>query len=183
MAAALLMILSAMPASAQPDVVYEDGRLVVIQDADWCQDLLPGQALRAARQRCVDGLAAMADVASREKRTLFPASFVLAFGDATDTMDVAEPAAPAPAPAAPARSAIADSGTYAVGSQVSPGRYQTAGPEGDTLFCYYARLAGFSGEIDDIIANDNTEGPAIVEISPTDAAFETSGCQPWVPVG
>jgi hypothetical protein len=47
--------------------------------------------------------------------------------------------------------------------------------------CYWARLSGFTGELDDIIANGNN-GPEIVAIDPSDAGFETRGCGDWLPV-
>ena len=67
-------------------------------------------------------------------------------------------------------------GTHRVGSDVQPGTYRTR--EGSSG-CYYARLGGFSGEFDDILANGNATGPAIITIEPTDAGFESSGCGTW----
>lgn len=67
-------------------------------------------------------------------------------------------------------------GTRLVGSEIQPGRYRTrAGSPG----CYWARLAGTSGELADVNANENERGPAIVDISEGDRAFETRGCAPW----
>jgi hypothetical protein len=67
-------------------------------------------------------------------------------------------------------------GVYQVGTDVQPGTYRTR--EGSSG-CYYARLAGFSNELNDIIANANTDAPAIVTIKPTDAGFESQGCGTW----
>jgi len=45
--------------------------------------------------------------------------------------------------------------------------------------CYWARLGGFSGSLDDILENNNTSGPAIVTILPTDKGFQSSRCATW----
>lgn len=68
-------------------------------------------------------------------------------------------------------------GIYAVGEDVLPGRYRSAGGS----FCYWATLSGRSGAFDEIIANDISDGGAqIVEIGEDVAYFETTGCAPWV---
>lgn len=69
---------------------------------------------------------------------------------------------------------IPGSGVYRVGEDIQPGTYRS---EADS--CYWARLAGFSGSLGDIIANDNVSGTAYVTIAPSDAAFETSRCGDW----
>ena len=67
-------------------------------------------------------------------------------------------------------------GTHVVGQDVSPGTYRTrVGSPG----CYYARLAGFSGDLGDIISNENTGAPVVVAISPTDKGFVSRGCGVW----
>src|SRR5262249_39043546 len=67
-------------------------------------------------------------------------------------------------------------GTRLVGKEIAPGRYLSAGGEG----CYYARLKDLSGSLDGIIANDNPTGQAIVDIAPTDVAFQSRDCAPWI---
>jgi hypothetical protein len=67
-------------------------------------------------------------------------------------------------------------GTYQVGTDIQPGTYRTR--EGSPG-CYYARLRGFSNEINDILANANTYAPAVVTIKPTDAGFQSQGCGTW----
>jgi hypothetical protein len=67
-------------------------------------------------------------------------------------------------------------GTYIVGTDIAPGTYRT---KAATDSCYWARLSGLSGELDDIIANDIGNGWRIVTIAPTDVAFETDGCGTW----
>lgn len=102
---------------------------------------------------------------------------------------VTEPAAtvtveaPAPAPvtvtAAPVpdepESSFDGDGTFVVGEDIQPGTYRNAGSSG----CYWARLSGLSGAFGDIIANDIGDGPQVVQISPSDAAFETTRCGTW----
>jgi len=65
-------------------------------------------------------------------------------------------------------------GTYVVGKDIQPGTYR--GQAGNDLFgsCYWARLNGLSGELDDIIANDNAEGQFYIEVKGTDFALETA---------
>lgn len=68
-------------------------------------------------------------------------------------------------------------GQYIVGKDIEPGRYKN--DEVTSGFGYWARLSGFTGELDDIITNDNIEGSVIVEISESDFGFETNGCGTW----
>lgn len=84
------------------------------------------------------------------------------------------------APAAPAPGTIPGAGTFMVGSDIEPGTYKTAGPDG--FGCYYARLKDTSGDFGSIINNNVSQGPATVTISASDGAFETSGCQTWTKV-
>jgi hypothetical protein len=71
-------------------------------------------------------------------------------------------------------------GIYRVGDEVAPGLWRSEGSEG---MCYWARLSGFSGELDDIIANSFGGVGDLVQIQPEDAGFESSGCAPWVRSG
>lgn len=67
-------------------------------------------------------------------------------------------------------------GTYQVGKDIQPGTYRTrVGSSG----CYYERLKGFGGTLDDIIANNNTDAPAIVTIASTDKGFTSQSCGTW----
>jgi hypothetical protein len=85
---------------------------------------------------------------------------------------------PAPARAVPTTVAFPHfgDGTFIVGKDIRPGTYRTrqASPN-----CYYARLKGFGGTIDDIVANNNTDDPAIVTIAASDTGFESTGCGTW----
>ena len=70
---------------------------------------------------------------------------------------------------------IPGDGTYLVGSQVQPGRYQSQG--GDP--CFWARLDGNGGTIDNYIGN----GAAVVTVRSSDAAINTSRCEDFIKVG
>ena len=67
-------------------------------------------------------------------------------------------------------------GINLVGVDVQPGTYRSE--NGD---CYWARLSGTGGSLDDIIANSN--GATVVTIDPSDRAFESRRCAPWTQVG
>ncbi|GAA1855296.1 hypothetical protein GCM10009714_40630 [Microlunatus capsulatus] len=69
-------------------------------------------------------------------------------------------------------------GTFIVNDDIRPGRYKARASDGSS--CYWARLKDDTGEADSIIANNITEGSAVVTISKSDGAFETNGCTPWV---
>jgi len=69
-------------------------------------------------------------------------------------------------------------GTYEVGSQIVAQTYRAAGGTD----CYWARLSSLGGTANDIIADNDALGPAIVTIAPSDAAFESDGCGTWSPV-
>lgn len=74
-------------------------------------------------------------------------------------------------------------GVHVVGTDIAAGTYRTAGPSDSAIpNCYWARLSGLSGELDEIITNGLPQGPATVQIQESDAAFETSGCERWDPV-
>lgn len=69
-------------------------------------------------------------------------------------------------------------GTYRIGEDLEPGTYRSTG----TSMCYWERLSGFSGELEDIIGNGN-DGLEIVTIAESDAGFTSQGCGDWIPVG
>jgi hypothetical protein len=68
-----------------------------------------------------------------------------------------------------------DDGTFIVGTDLNPGRYHNSGGGS----CYWARLKGFGGSTDDIIANDNVDSTTVVQISASDRGFETNDCGTW----
>jgi hypothetical protein len=91
----------------------------------------------------------------------------------TQTVTVTTTPPPPPGP----KTSFGD-GTYRVAIDIVAGTYRA--PGGDS--CYWARLEGFSGTLDDIIANGFGQTLPIVTISASDAGFETSRCGPWVQV-
>jgi hypothetical protein len=82
-----------------------------------------------------------------------------------------EPGPPPPAP----KTTIDRDGTYAVGTDIAPGTYSSAGPV-DNGTCYWKRLSNPDG---DLIENALSKKPQVVQIDPTDKSFKTTGCQPW----
>lgn len=67
-------------------------------------------------------------------------------------------------------------GTHRVGTDIEAGTYRT---RADASGCYWERLSGFSGGIDDIVANDFTNYHSVVTIDPSDAGFSTERCGTW----
>jgi hypothetical protein len=84
-----------------------------------------------------------------------------------------EPTAEVP-PAGPATNF--GEGTKKVGQDIAPGTYRG---NLDSDFCYWERLKGFSGELDDIIANNNATSHEVVTIKETDVGFNSSDCGEW----
>ncbi len=96
---------------------------------------------------------------------------------ATGEVTPAPPAEPTleanPAP----QFATFEDGTQEIGTDVQPGTYRLREP---AEFCYWARLKGFDGSLDEIIANDNVVSAyAVVTIGKNDVGFESSGCGEW----
>ena len=94
-----------------------------------------------------------------------------------------DPEAPEPEPdpesPVPPGESTFSGGTQVVGVDIAPGTYATS----DTSQgCYWERLTGFSGELDDIITNEFTFDTTIVTIDASDVGFSSSGCGTWVPV-
>ena len=90
--------------------------------------------------------------------------------DTTTTQTISTP----PAQSGPV-SSFGD-GNYVVGTDILPGTYKNSGGQG----CYWARLSGFGGTSDEIIANDNTDYPTVVTISSTDKGFDSEHCGTWM---
>ena len=68
------------------------------------------------------------------------------------------------------------SGVQRVGRDITAGTYRTRSSRSD---CYWERLRGFSGDFDDIIANDFSTGYQVVTIKSTDKGFSSSRCGTW----
>jgi hypothetical protein len=83
--------------------------------------------------------------------------------------------APATSPSPGPKTTIDKDGTYAVGTDIAPGTYSSAGPVGDGT-CYWKRSGNPDGNL---IDNAISKKPQVVQIDPTDKSFKTSGCQPW----
>ncbi|MBI5421700.1 hypothetical protein HZA44_01025 [Candidatus Peregrinibacteria bacterium] len=67
-------------------------------------------------------------------------------------------------------------GNYIVGTDIQPGTYRTRKASAG---CYYSRLSGFGGSMDEIISNDITDFPAIITIAATDKGFKSTRCGTW----
>jgi hypothetical protein len=121
----------------------------------------------------------------RHSLTSGPADRIFAYGEATDTAftgdwngDGIDTLGVRRVPAPPPNTAFGD-GTHRVGSGgIAPGTYRSSPTEEN---CYWERVSGFGGTLDEIIAN-NIGGPEIVTIEATDAGFDSSRCGTWRPV-
>ncbi|WP_144206083.1 hypothetical protein [Mycobacterium tilburgii] len=124
----------------------------------------------------VAGWAASAVVASADPdETRGPAPVPApSLSPAASPAPAAPSASPSPAPA-PAKTVMDKDGLYAVGTDIEPGIYSSAGPVDDGT-CYWKRTANPDGAL---IDNSLTKKPQVVRIDPTDKAFKTDGCQPW----
>jgi hypothetical protein len=71
-------------------------------------------------------------------------------------------------------------GTFRVGSDIEAGTYRSVAT---TDTCYWERLRGFGGTLDEIIANFFGTGSTIVTIAPTDAGFRSGRCGGWAKIG
>ncbi len=69
-----------------------------------------------------------------------------------------------------------DNGVFVVGEEIEPGTYRTRTANSS---CYYSRLSGFKGDLDDIISNENTDYPAVVTIAEGDKGFKSTRCGTW----
>ena len=84
------------------------------------------------------------------------------------------PVTPSPAPSTTLMTAIDRDGTFAVGTELLPGVYASAGPaEGTT--CYWRRVGADNVTLNNALSSQ----PQVVEVEATDIAFKTNGCQPW----
>ena len=66
-----------------------------------------------------------------------------------------------------------DPGMYIVGRDIDAGTYRGEAGEDILDSCYWARLSGVTGTIDDILANNNANGPFYVEVETSDFALAT----------
>ncbi len=96
---------------------------------------------------------------------------------AAPTQQAASPSASAPAsqPAQPQFRTFGN-GIWVVGKDIQPGTYRT---RHDSAGCYFARLRGFGGTLDEIIANENSDSRLVVTIAASDKGFESDNCDTW----
>lgn len=64
--------------------------------------------------------------------------------------------------------------------EVPAGTYRTAGPTAGGPSCYWARLSGTGGTLDDIVANGRLSGPGVMTIRSGDEAVEFRGGCTWL---
>ena len=85
-------------------------------------------------------------------------------------------ATPAPTATATPTSQTFGDGTWIIGLDIQPGLWRN---DDSSDFCYWARLSGLGGELDDIISNEFSSIIQTVEIKPSDLAFEADRCGTW----
>jgi hypothetical protein len=97
----------------------------------------------------------------------------------TSTLEITKTVAVTyPPPSSVPKTLIETDGTYRVGTDIVPGTYRSAGPSPDgESDCYWARLNSLNPT--HIINNNLSNGPQVVTIQPSDAAFLTHSCLPW----
>lgn len=95
--------------------------------------------------------------------------------DGTDhgVPDGAQPPVPGPPGSGP-QTSIDHAGTFAVGTDIVPGVYTSAGPLPGGA-CYWRRIAADKTTLENALSKQ----PQTVQIDAGDAAFKTNGCQPW----
>lgn len=103
-------------------------------------------------------------------RIAVAAALLVVGWSASTAVAYADPAPPSPPPGP--KTSFGD-GTFAVGTEIVPGVYESAGPVGEGA-CYWKRVNG-----DGIVANAMTKKPQTVQIEAGDTAFTSSECQEW----
>jgi hypothetical protein len=117
-------------------------------------------------------------VTSKSTTIAAAALVVLSWGAAAGLASADPPAPPAPAPGTPPagpKTTIDHDGVFAVGTDIVPGVYTSAGPVG-TGVCYWKRLGDDAKQP---IDNAMSKKPQVVKIDATDKTFKTDGCQAW----
>ncbi len=106
-----------------------------------------------------------------------PTSAAVAATAATQNTAAAAPTAPPTATPPPAPTPFHfGTGQKTVGADVAAGTYRTR--QASSL-CYWQRMSGFGGTFGELIANDNTNGPAVVTIAASDKGFSSTRCGEW----
>jgi hypothetical protein len=70
-------------------------------------------------------------------------------------------------------------GTFIVGTDVTPGTYKSDGSGAGSAKCFWARLSGFGGSLNETTQNNVESNPAMVVIRDTDKGFQSSFCGTW----
>ncbi|CAJ1510516.1 hypothetical protein [[Mycobacterium] burgundiense] len=110
----------------------------------------------------------------RSKQTVgLAATLALVGWCASAAIAVAEPE-PAPAPPPGPVTTFEGDGTYAVGTEITPGTYSSAGPVEGGGACYWKRVS--NGKLVD---NAMSKKAQVVKIEAGDTSFKTSDCQQW----
>lgn len=78
-------------------------------------------------------------------------------------------------PAASSHQTFGD-GQQVVGKDIQAGTYRT---RTSSSSCYWEREKDFAGNLSSILANDNTDAPAVVTILATDKGFKSTNCGTW----
>lgn len=76
---------------------------------------------------------------------------------------------------------FAGDGTYVVGTDIQAGTYK-ADPASSGS-CYWERDKDLNGNLNSINANDNSSGPVVLQVAPTDKAVNVSGCSDFHKIG
>jgi hypothetical protein len=71
-------------------------------------------------------------------------------------------------------------GTYRVGRDISPGLWKNTD---SSQYCYWQRVSGFGGTLDEIIDNGLSTSLQAVQIQPGDVGFSAQNCGTWQRVG
>ena len=67
-------------------------------------------------------------------------------------------------------------GAFQVGSEIAAGTWRNSDSSGG---CYWERVEGWSGSLDDIVINSFSTTAGTVAIAPSDAGFFSEGCGTW----
>ncbi|MEV7071172.1 hypothetical protein [Streptomyces sp. NPDC093990] len=124
----------------------------------------------------MDSLLANDDVTGTSYVTVKTTDKLFTSSDCNDWEAVADRAK-----GSPASRMAGDGGMFGVGADIAPGTYRSTGNTDDS--CYWERAKDAEHGIDSVLANDNVNGTAVVEVSASDAYFKTTGCKDWTKTG
>lgn len=126
------------------------------------------------------GKAVNVSAKSKNKKGFGPVSSLVTYTVGAATYNVAPQTAGLDAtPASYPIGSFSGSGTFRVGIDIAPGTYRSS-PTSD-WGGYWARLSCATGAFECIRANELTSGSSYVTILPSDAFFETTRMNQWIP--